>query len=260
METIKSIEKQIELAHDEVRECHKHSSKYSSQYEKLIKKRNAETKSFHEKIREIEKKFQPLLNKSDKSRHDWDEKNRELIQHIKKLELKKDWVKVKKNGEFTDDETAKQFLQYLRLAKHDSKVSIIKKKLSNGIQLIRKSGYYNDYSAYFFFFGTKLKAYWYRRKAEHQGDETVPFAWVNVEKLVEDEYKYHQIDKKDKLKGNQYLVEMTTSYYGSEFKKTRSPNLNKFKEIISAMTPEKMKNINLKNKENLKILIKESRW
>lgn len=216
------------------------------QIDELRKQRNMEIKPYEQQIKALNNEHNKLHNELD-----------ELV-------MQEAWEKFQQTGKITEE--AIRILGF----RPDTQIDIETKghKLQNGIHIVRIEQ--NDtgeiYIRHIAFYKGKLIGMWVRRKAEHQGDETYPYAFIEV-----NDYKIPRYKKKGHSKpifDTLFIDDDRNTFRESKTPNSLSPyryhaiKYNEWRSMLKTLTKEELENavgIDIMDKTNRKYLI-ETDW
>ena len=220
------------------------------QIDELRKQRNMEIKPYEQQIKALNNEHNKLHNELD-----------ELV-------MKEAWKKFQETGEITQE--AIRMLGF----RPDTEIDIETKghKLQNGIHIVRIEQ--NDtgeiYIRHIAFYKGKLIGMWVRRKAEHQGDETYPYAFIELENDMIPQ-RYNEYLNNGHLKRVKAFDELLTDEQGNLFRMSEKDDethryhrikYNEWRKALKNLTQEQLENavgIDIMDKTNRKYLI-ETDW
>ena len=192
-----------------------------------------------ELIKEIQKPYDIKFRDSKNEITKLEEHISKCEEEIREIELKEKIEDSKKLGKY-NPESFESFIKLNKLISNSSYLEIKEKKeLPNGIQIFKVEDSYN-WDKWFAFLKFKCVGFSFRRKGQHRGDETIPFSYIG------------EIDDKKEIR-----LEKENKKWGTT--EMKNATFTDWKKKLEKLDPNKIKEINLKDKEVMKIVVEHER-
>jgi len=228
----------------------------------LEAKKNEILSEYYEKMKPLREQMDRLEAERNNKVKKYDREITDLMHRAIIMELREKEEQKKREFEafMSGGEMTEKAIEFMIGLKEDDKVDINIRggKLQNGIRIVKViyKGYWDDGDMrYLAFYGTKLIGIWTRRRAEHRGDETIPYAFLTTlegktepDDLQTDARLYEVInDAKDSLfniiykKGDVITLKQRKNISNARYK-TKELTFNAWKRYLKSLTQEELEN------------------